>query len=927
MRIRNLRFAPVAIAIAAAAAPAPAGPPPAGAPSADASVRIVSQAPRAPITGYTCLSAQASLRRIDEVTLLVDGQELARIDDPFKTNRLIGGATLCLDTAQIPNGDHRVEFGFQGDGGRTGRAEIRLSTDNPAFRLIGVFPDRAVYRGGETIEMTLDTTHSGLDVSVDFSKIDSGYVAGRETVVPLSDGQYRVRYTLSRANTRPVGLYPISIRLGRAAAGSRLYVGGLTFGYLPMRDSPLSLAEDGRETRIFAPMPRATGSPLEILSLESSAVGPVRIGDTVRITGVVAAARGREAEAPAAGRALTVFFSEMNSDGFDRAPVALTPCPAGIPGCVGRFAVDLELTPAGAASLPGLETLNLRFGLEDARGRICSPASLPVPAEPVIGAPPPPPGPFHVAGKFLYRAPNPVFHQNGPNDIDMLSEFIVEHPVRFATVRVIRNSDGVSLASTRLNKYGDFAMDFSSPLGGLVHVEAYTDVDTAGRKIRVYDSHTQVYTLSSSSWVPQFEPDKYLSTASYQAQWLIFDNMARGIDFVADFAGRSLPRINVLWEHGYAQGLPNGNYVGGRSCTLTSYYNPTEATVGQLHLTSKLPNFYPATNDVEDDDTGMHTCVPKPGQFLGGDLDDYDSPVQVHEFGHFVQHHINRAESCKHGVQEPRSAWCEGEPTAMGQTILGSPFYYDRVYNGSGVEVLSFESVDQNTGGSNNQAVMPVCGPYSDGWVWRLLYDFFDPKSSSLDQITWIWAPATNVAPEPVTVSKEGVHFGADFDRIGNIKAVMGVLSQYMSVDDPTPPDRGPAGPEFVDFLDGWLAQGNGQALDILTLAYSVMTLGYDFGFLDGNLCHQSLGDAIDSFVASGDISNRGVANSLGQKAAHAQAAWESGNLTLASNLLDAFRHEVAAQRGKHVSDRAAAVLDSLALGIQEEIALLDPGR
>jgi hypothetical protein len=137
----------------------------------------------------------------------------------------------------------------------------------------------------------------------------------------------------------------------------------------------------------------------------------------------------------------------------------------------------------------------------------------------------------------------------------------------------------------------------------------------------------------------------------------------------------------------------------------------------------------------------MHECVPIPGEFLSGDQDDDDTPVQTHEFGHFLQHYLTRAESCTHGVKPPKSAWCEGAPTGIGQTILGTPFYYDRIYNGSGVEILSVENIDQNTGGSNNQAEMPVCGPYSDGWVWRLIYDFFDPSSSSLDQITWNWGP------------------------------------------------------------------------------------------------------------------------------------------------------------------------------------------
>ncbi len=891
-------------------------------PSVAGGVRIVSPAPRGAITGYTCVSAQTDLRQIDEVRLLVDRWELARLDDPEKMNRLTGGATLCLDTAQIRNGGHRLEFSFMGDGGRIGQATARLTTDNPPFRVTGVFPSRPLYRGGETVEIIVEATHTGLTVAVDFSKMDSGYRPGGETVDPLSDGRYRVRYALSRANSRAVGLYPVSIQVSQGGQ-LRLYANAVSLGFLPRRESPLSVPADARATQIFASMPGATRSPLRILSLESSATIPVRIGESIRVSGIVVEAGSvAPAAAAPAGRALTAFFGESGSDGFYRVPVELMPCSDGTPGCVGRFAIDLELTAGGAESLAGPETLNLLFGLEDWRGGISGLASLPVPAEPVLGAPPPPPGPFHVSGKFQYRAPNPVFEQNGPNDIQLKSEVIVDHPVRFATVRVIRDADGVSLASTRTNKDGEFAMDFNSPLGGLVHLAAYTDVDTASRKIRVFDSATQVYTLSSSSWVPQFEPDKNLVTSSSQAQWLIFDNMVRGIDFVSDFAGKSLPRINVLWEHGYAQGRPNTNYVGGRSCTLTSYYNRTEIPGGLLHLTSKLPNFYPDVEDVEDEDTGIHECVVKPGEFLGGDLDDFDSPVQVHEFGHFLQHYMTRAESCKHGVKEPRSAWCEGAPTAIGQTILGSPFYYDRTFNEDGVEVLSFESVDQNTGGSNNQAVMPVCGPYSDGWAWRLLYDFFDPKSSSLDQIVWIWAPATNVAPEPVTVSDEGVNFGVDFDRIGNIKAVMGVLAEYLSVDDPTPPDRGPAGTEFVDFLDGWIALGNDQQLDILTLAYDVMTLGYDFGFLGENLCNQSLGDTVETFFLSGEIANAGVANSLRQKAALAQAAREEGRLSAAANLLRAFQQEVDAQRGRHVTDRAAAVLHSMALGLLEELAL-----
>jgi hypothetical protein len=359
----------------------------------------------------------------------------------------------------------------------------------------------------------------------------------------------------------------------------------------------------------------------------------------------------------------------------------------------------------------------------------------------------------------------------------------------------------------------------------------------------VFDASQAVYARATTAYVPQFEPDKTLDHTIFSPSarpFLILDNMVRGFDFVLDFAGTLLPQLNVLWELHHAQGRKNDDYVGGRDCSRTSYYSRTEIAGGLLHLTSKTPNTLPKLEAVEDEDSGLLACAEIPGEFMGGDRDDFDSPVQLHEFGHFLQHHLTRAESCTHGAAAPRSAWCEGSPTAVGQTVLASPFYYDRTFNGDGVEVFGVYSVDQNTGGTNNQALMPVCGEYSDGWVWRLLWDFLDPPSAVPLQLVWNWGgplPPSGAVPEPVTVAAGGVNFGSDFDRLGNIKLVMEVLRDHLGVDHPAPPDRGPAGPDLVDFLDGWFAQGGGQGLDILTLAFEVMRFDYDFTFLGDSLC------------------------------------------------------------------------------------------
>jgi hypothetical protein len=238
-------------------------------------------------------------------------------------------------------------------------------------------------------------------------------------------------------------------------------------GFLPRRDTPLTPKAQARATQIFGPLPAPAGTTLRILSVESSASAPVKIGESVHVSGLVASASGpRAASSASEGRAVTLFLGESASDGFYRAPVPLSPCSEGPPGCLGRFDIDLEMTAGGAAPLTGPTTLNLQFVLEDARGGISGPASLPIPVDPVIGVPLPPPMPFRISGRFEYTAPNPVFLQNGPNDISMLSEFEVIHPIRFGDVNVVRETTrGVGTSLT--DHHGNHSIDFTNPPGGL----------------------------------------------------------------------------------------------------------------------------------------------------------------------------------------------------------------------------------------------------------------------------------------------------------------------------------------------------------------------------------------------------------------------------------------------------------------------------
>jgi hypothetical protein len=58
-----------------------------------------------------------------------------------------------------------------------------------------------------------------------------------------------------------------------------------------------------------------------------------------------------------------------------------------------------------------------------------------------------------------------------------------------------------------------------------------------------------------------------------------------------------------------------------------------------------------------------------------------------------------------------------------------------------------------------------------------------------------------------------------------------------------------------------------------------------------------------------GWITDQGIANSLDQKLENARRQLEQGNKKAAKNILEAFVNEVEAQKGKHLSSEAYALL------------------
>jgi len=88
----------------------------------------------------------------------------------------------------------------------------------------------------------------------------------------------------------------------------------------------------------------------------------------------------------------------------------------------------------------------------------------------------------------------------------------------------------------------------------------------------------------------------------------------------------------------------------------------------------------------------------------------------------------------------------------------------------------------------------------------------------------------------------------------------------------------------------------------------------YQLNTIEGLVTLEGLIADLEDFYEAGEISNKGVFNSLLTKLEGAQASLSKDNAKAAANKLDAFLNEVEAQSGKHIASDAA---DSLIMGVE----------
>lgn len=88
---------------------------------------------------------------------------------------------------------------------------VTVPMDNPDFDIAKVYSRTPFYKNGDTVYLYVTTGKTGMELTADFSAMDSGFEPGDENVQETLQGQYLLTYVLSTTNTQTDGYYTIPI--------------------------------------------------------------------------------------------------------------------------------------------------------------------------------------------------------------------------------------------------------------------------------------------------------------------------------------------------------------------------------------------------------------------------------------------------------------------------------------------------------------------------------------------------------------------------------------------------------------------------------------------------------------------------------------------------------------------------------------------
>ncbi|GEL72080.1 hypothetical protein [Myxococcus virescens] len=122
----------------------------------------------------------------------------------------------------------------------------------------------------------------------------------------------------------------------------------------------------------------------------------------------------------------------------------------------------------------------------------------------------------------------------------------------------------------------------------------------------------------------------------------------------------------------------------------------------------------------------------------GIDTDEFDAHVIVHEWGHYFEANLSRADSpggphSSGDILDPRLAFGEGYGNALASILLPEPIYADTFWDTSTLVAFGFDAESEPPSTDD-----PRKGAFSEMSVFRLLYDLYDSGTNeSYDRVSY----------------------------------------------------------------------------------------------------------------------------------------------------------------------------------------------
>lgn len=325
-----------------------------------------------------------------------------------------------------------------------------------------------------------------------------------------------------------------------------------------------------------------------------------------------------------------------------------------------------------------------------------------------------------VTGNLSYEfvPPNPVCR-----GLDFAST--VPKPIRGATVQLIDAATSAVLATTQSEASGDYSfanIDADTVVRLRIRAELKKTTGTSRWDVEVRDN----YDLSAN-------PPALGSRPLYVVESDDFDTGLEGV------AGKNMT-AQTGWD--------GARYVGDRSAAPFSILDSIYTAMTFIEAVD--PNvFFPpldafwsvnntsATTSVNGTDNGelggSFYSVGADRLFLVGeaasDTDEFDDHVIVHEWGHYFEDNLSRADSIggPHSIGsllDPRLAFGEGWATALAGMALGDQLYCD---TGPADSDFSRLALGAESGSYD------ASGWYDEVSVLRFIYDLFDTEDEGGD--------------------------------------------------------------------------------------------------------------------------------------------------------------------------------------------------